>query len=161
MYKNTQQNVPYQNWAYNFHFTFWNLDFSQVFLLLFMCQSFQGSWKIELKAKLPLVSKQTNKKTNKSHKKIIKKNHSLSFEDMKNPLCTNSFFINCLQNVQSQFLIELKFKGILMQILKCPYMFLFIFLILEILELYTRKVCYMFVYKHTETIEYIKNWPTF
>ena len=28
---------------------------------------------------------------------------------------------------------------------------------LGILELYTRTVCEMFVYKHTETIEYIKN----
>ena len=27
---------------------------------------------------------------------------------------------------------------------------------LEILELYTRKVCEMFVYKRTETIEYVK-----
>ena len=33
----------------------------------------------------------------------------------------------------------------------------FVFLILGILELYTRKVCEMFVYKHTETIEYVKN----
>ena len=33
----------------------------------------------------------------------------------------------------------------------------FAFLILGILELYTRKVCEMFVYKHTETIEYVKN----
>ena len=32
----------------------------------------------------------------------------------------------------------------------------FAFLILRILELFTRKVCKMFVYKHTETIEYIK-----
>ena len=32
----------------------------------------------------------------------------------------------------------------------------FAFLILRILELYTRKVCQMFVYKHTETIEYVK-----
>ena len=30
-------------------------------------------------------------------------------------------------------------------------------LILGILELYTRKVCEMFVYKHTQTIEYVKN----
>ena len=30
-------------------------------------------------------------------------------------------------------------------------------LILEILMLYTCKVCEMFVYKHTETIEYVKN----
>ena len=52
-----------------------------------------------------------------------------------------------------------------MQIWKSPYMFLFIwkyypeniaFLILIILELYTRKVCEMFVYKHTEIIEYVK-----
>ena len=28
---------------------------------------------------------------------------------------------------------------------------------LRILELYTRKVCEMFVYKYTETIEYVKN----
>ena len=32
----------------------------------------------------------------------------------------------------------------------------FAFLILRILELFTRKVCEMFVYKYTETIEYIK-----
>ena len=32
----------------------------------------------------------------------------------------------------------------------------FAFLILGILELYSRKVCEMFVYKHTETIEYVK-----
>ena len=36
----------------------------------------------------------------------------------------------------------------------CPETFAF--LILRILELYTRKVCVMFVYKHTETIEYVK-----
>ena len=29
-------------------------------------------------------------------------------------------------------------------------------LILGILELFTRKVCEMFVYKHTETIEFVK-----
>ena len=33
----------------------------------------------------------------------------------------------------------------------------FAFLILGILELYTRKVCEMFVYKDTETTEYVKN----
>ena len=33
----------------------------------------------------------------------------------------------------------------------------FAFLFLRILELYTRKVCEMFVYKHTETIQYVKN----
>ena len=53
-------------------------------------------------------------------------------------------------------------KGTLMQIWKSVYMFLFIqkyysenfaFLILRIPELYTRKVCEMFVYKHTETVE--------
>ena len=33
----------------------------------------------------------------------------------------------------------------------------FLFLILKILELFTRKVCKMFGYKHTETIEYVKN----
>ena len=32
----------------------------------------------------------------------------------------------------------------------------FAFLILKILELYTRKVCETFVYKHTETTEYVK-----
>ena len=53
-----------------------------------------------------------------------------------------------------------------MQIWKFHYMFVFMskwylenfaFLILGILDLYTRKVCEVFVYKHTETIEYIKN----
>ena len=57
------------------------------------------------------------------------------------------------------------FKGTPMQIWKSPHMFLFIykyylenfaFLILRILELYTPKVCEKFVYKHTETIEYVK-----
>ena len=52
-----------------------------------------------------------------------------------------------------------------MQIWKSPYMFLviqkyypekFAFLILRILELYTSKVCEIFVYKHTETIECVK-----
>ena len=33
----------------------------------------------------------------------------------------------------------------------------FAFLIQGILELYTRKVCKIFVYKHTEAIEYVKN----
>ena len=33
----------------------------------------------------------------------------------------------------------------------------FAFLILGILELYARKVCKMFVYKHTEAIEVVKN----
>ena len=58
-----------------------------------------------------------------------------------------------------------KFKGTLMQIWKslCMYLFIwkyypenFAFLILRIIELYTRKVCVMFVYKHTETKEYVK-----
>ena len=36
------------------------------------------------------------------------------------------------------------------------------FLIIGILVLYTRKVCEIFVYyKYTETIEYVKNQPTF
>ena len=33
----------------------------------------------------------------------------------------------------------------------------FVFLILGLLELYTRKVCEMFVYKQTGIIEYVKN----
>ena len=32
----------------------------------------------------------------------------------------------------------------------------FAFLILRAFELFTRKVCKMFVYKHTETIDYVK-----
>ena len=53
-----------------------------------------------------------------------------------------------------------------MQIWKSTYTFVFIqkdysekfaLLILRILELYTRKVYEMFVYKHTQTIEYVKN----
>ena len=57
-------------------------------------------------------------------------------------------------------------KGTVMQIWKSTHAFVFTskyypenlaFLILRILELYTRKVCEMFVYKHTETIEYVKN----
>ena len=57
------------------------------------------------------------------------------------------------------------FKGTLMQIWKSPHMFVFIskhspenfaFLILGTLELYTHKVCEVFVYKHKETIEYVK-----
>ena len=57
-------------------------------------------------------------------------------------------------------------KGTLMLIWKFPYMFVliwkyypknFVFLILGIFELYNRKVCEMFVYKHTKTIENVKN----
>ena len=57
-------------------------------------------------------------------------------------------------------------KGTLMKIWKSPYMFVFTkkhypenfaFLVLGVLELYTLKVWEMFVYKHTETIEYVKN----
>ena len=53
-----------------------------------------------------------------------------------------------------------------MQIWKSPYMFVFmekqnsenfVLWILGILELHTRKVCEMFVYKHAETKEYVKN----
>ena len=56
------------------------------------------------------------------------------------------------------------FKATLMQI-KSPCIFFFIqkhypenfaFLILRFFELYTHKVCIMFVYKHTETVEYVK-----
>ena len=58
------------------------------------------------------------------------------------------------------------FKGTLMQIRKSPFIFVFIqkwypenfvFLFLRFLELHTRKVCEMFVYKHKETTEYVKN----
>ena len=53
-----------------------------------------------------------------------------------------------------------------MQIWKATHMPLFIrkypsenfaFLILGALELHTRKACQMFVHKHTETTEYVKN----
>ena len=53
-----------------------------------------------------------------------------------------------------------------MQIWKFSYMFVFIwkcypenfvFLILGILELYARKSCEMFAFKHTETIENVNN----
>ena len=33
----------------------------------------------------------------------------------------------------------------------------FALLVLRILELYTRNICEMFVYKYAETIEYVKN----
>ena len=57
-----------------------------------------------------------------------------------------------------------------MQIWKSFYMFQFrkkwypenfAFLILRILELFIRKASEMFIYKHTETIEYVKKQPTF
>ena len=53
-----------------------------------------------------------------------------------------------------------------MQIWDFPFVFVFIrqqctenfaFLILWILEFFTGKVCKMFVYKHTEIIEYVKS----
>ena len=56
-------------------------------------------------------------------------------------------------------------KDTLMQIWKSLYMFVskwkqypeyFIFLILWVFELFTRKVCEMFIYKHTETKEYVE-----
>ena len=57
------------------------------------------------------------------------------------------------------------FKITLMQIGKSLYMFVliqkqhfenFVFLILRILKPFNRKVCEIFVYKHTETMEYVK-----
>ena len=36
----------------------------------------------------------------------------------------------------------------------------FALFILRMIELFTRKVCEMFVYKHTETIEYVKKIET-
>ena len=74
-------------------------------------------------------------------------------------VCRTHVILNLLQH---SFIC---IKGTLMQIWKSSCMFLFIwkycpesfaFLILRIFELYTRKVCEMFVYKHTETIEYFK-----
>ena len=79
-------------------------------------------------------------------------------------LCVTRWPISFLMaNLQIDFS---SLKGTLMQIWKSPYMFVFIqqkypenfaFLLPRILELYTRKVCKTFVYKHTETIEYVKN----
>ena len=37
----------------------------------------------------------------------------------------------------------------------------FSFLILRNLDLFTRKFCEMFVYKHTGTIKYVKKWANF
>ena len=37
----------------------------------------------------------------------------------------------------------------------------FAFLILRVFKLFAHKVCKMFVYKHTEIIEYVKKYPTF
>ena len=37
----------------------------------------------------------------------------------------------------------------------------FTFLILRILELFTREVYKMYVYKYTKTVEYVKKQPTF
>ena len=56
-------------------------------------------------------------------------------------------------------------KDTLMQIWKSLYMFVskwkqypeyFVFLILWVFELFTHKVCEMFIYKHTETKEYVE-----
>ena len=69
---------------------------------------------------------------------------------------SNNFFTETL---------SVSLKSALMQIRKSPlcsfsykkYPENFAFLILGILELYTSTVCAMFVYKYTETIEYLKN----
>ena len=59
-----------------------------------------------------------------------------------------------------------KVEGTLIKIWKFLNVFVFMykqypenfaFLNLGIIELYTRKVCEIFVYSHTENIEYIKN----
>ena len=76
-------------------------------------------------------------------------------------------FLEFSRNPRSmeQILRDASAKGTLMQIWKSPYMFLFIwkyhpenfaFLILRIFELYTRKVCKMYVYNHIETTEYVE-----
>ena len=67
------------------------------FYYFLLYQSFQGSRKIELKTRLPLVSKE------KKHAKFWRYGKSVLYK----------FFINSPQNVQSWFLILLRFKSFL------------------------------------------------
>ena len=65
---------------------------------------------------------------------------------------------------------EINFRGALMQIWKSANTFIFIwkqyvedFTLKHLLlfEICTHEICEKFVYKHSETIEYVKNLPTF
>ena len=78
--------------------------------------------------------------------------------------------VACEYNNTCQYHFFSKLKGTLLQIWKSSYMFVFMrkwnpekfaLLFLRILELYIRKVCEMFIYKRTETIEYVKNYLLF
>ena len=76
-------------------FCFLKFGFMSSLSIIFCISKLSRIAKIELKMQLPSVPK--------------KKKH-LNFVDMENSLCTNSSFINSVQNVQSRFLIQLKFK---------------------------------------------------
>ena len=91
IWKNMQQNV-----RINIHVKMEPIFFILIFEIWIYVKSFyyffsiffKGSRKIELKTQLTLVSK---------------KKYALNFADMENPLCTNSSFINSLQNKQAIF----------------------------------------------------------
>ena len=76
----------------------------------------------------------------------------LFFERLKQ----HRYKLQSLRDTNADFKISLQAR---VYIKKYPENFAFA--ILEILELYTREVCEMFVYKHTETIQYVKNQPIF
>ena len=92
-------------------------------------------------------------------------NESLSHENQQ--LAFNCRKLKSARKIYSTwFTTTVNIKGTLMHISKFLYMFVFMqkeypenfaFWILGILELYNRKVCKIFVYKHAETIEYFKN----
>ena len=76
----------------------------------------------------------------------LSRNSILNFKDLK----PHSYFRKTVTLLMNMLIVVLRFKGTLMQISKFPYMLAFIskqypehfaFLILKILELFTRKVC--------------------
>ena len=80
----------------------------------------------------------------------------------------HTFGILCIKGLKWLFQVEQEveyFKGTVMQIWKSANIFVFIRKYVEdftlkhllLFEIYARETCEKFVYKHSETIEYVKN----
>ena len=101
-----------------------------------------------------------------NHDTVLSITNEMAFSKMSKYVLKNLLHATKSTSSSKDTSIKTIFKGTLMQIWKSPYVFVFLwkyypenfaFLILGILELFTRKFWEMFVYKHTETIEHVKN----
>ena len=86
MQQNVRNKIICQNWAYDLHFVFWTLGLCQAFYYLLFIKVYKDRNFKNWVEDVIIFS--------------VKNIHVLNFEEMKNLLCTNSSFINSIQNVQ-------------------------------------------------------------